>query len=625
MSAERMQFKTELKQLLSIIIHSLYSNKEIFLRELISNASDAIDKVRFESLTKHDLLEGNSDWKIKLIADEAAGTLTIRDNGIGMNRESIVEHLGTIAKSGTRNFLEELSKADAKTRPELIGQFGVGFYSSFMVADTVTVISREAGKPSDGVKWSSDAQGEFTVENVEKETRGTDVILHFREEDKEFLKPWKVRELIKTYSDFVEHPITMDVEQTDENKNKTITEETLNARKAIWLRPKNEITADEYAEFYKHISHDTEAPAKTVHYSAEGSIEFRALVYVPKHKPFNMMWGGEDRGLQLYIRRVFIMDKCETLLPRYLRFIKGVVDSPDLPLNVSRELIQKSPLLEKIKTNLVSKILSTFEEMKSKDYDTYADFFGELGEVLKEGISQDFMNRERLAGVCLFKSMNTPSDKWTTLDDYIAGLKEGQTEIFYLVGETREQLLNSPYLEAPRGAGQDVILLSDPVDEFMVDGLREFKGKKLRALDKGALSDAKVPEEKQTTFKALLDFAKSRVADVKDVRLSPRLKESAACLVADEGEMSAHMERLMSRIGQGGMHSTAKRVLELNPEHPAVEAVRALYASKPDDPRVGEYLALLYDQAVIGEGSKVKDPVAFAKRINALLAKEATS
>lgn len=625
MSAERMQFKTELKQLLSIIIHSLYSNKEIFLRELISNASDAIDKVRFESLTKHDLLEGNSDWKIKLIADEAAGTLTIRDNGIGMNRESIVEHLGTIAKSGTRNFLEELSKADAKTRPELIGQFGVGFYSSFMVADTVTVVSREAGKPTDGVMWTSDAQGEFTVENVEKETRGTDVILHFREEDKEFLKPWKLRELIKTYSDFVEHPITMDVEQTDENKNKTITEETLNARKAIWLRPKNEITADEYADFYKHISHDTEAPSKTVHYSAEGNIEFRALVYVPKHKPFNMMWGGEDRGLQLYIRRVFIMDKCETLLPRYMRFIKGVVDSPDLPLNVSRELIQKSPLLEKIKTNLVSKILSTFEEMKSKDYDTYADFFGELGEVLKEGISQDFLNRERLAGVCLFKSMNSASDKWTTLDDYIAGLKEGQTEILYLVGETREQLLNSPYLEAPRAAGQDVILLSDPVDEFMVDSLREFKGKKLRALDKGALSDAKVSEEKQATFKTLLDFAKSRVTDVKDVRLSPRLKESAACLVADEGEMSAHMERLMSRIGQGGMGSTAKRVLELNPEHPAVEAVRALYASKPDDPRVGEYLALLYDQAVIGEGSKVKDPVAFAKRINALLAKEATS
>jgi len=623
MSAERMQFKTELKQLLSIIIHSLYSNKEIFLRELISNASDAIDKVRFESLTKHELLENNSDWKIKLIVDEAAGTLTIRDNGIGMNRASIVEHLGTIAKSGTRNFIEQLAQADAKTRPELIGQFGVGFYSSFMVADTVTVISREAGKPGDGVKWSSDAQGEFTVEDVEKESRGTDVILHFREEDKEFLKTWKIRELIKTYSDFVEHPITMDIEEIDEQKNKTIKEETLNARKAIWLRPKNEITADEYNEFYKHISHDTEEPAKTIHYSAEGNIEFRALVYVPKHKPFNMMWGGEDRGLQLYIRRVFIMDKCETLLPRYLRFIKGVVDSPDLPLNVSRELIQKSPLLEKIKSNLVTKILSTFEEMKSKDYDTYADFFGELGEVLKEGVSQDFTHRERLAGVCLFKSMNTASDKWTTLDDYIAGMKEGQTEILFLVGETREQLMNSPYLESPRAGGQDVILLSDPVDEFMVDGLREYKGKKLRALDKGALSDAKVPEEKQTTFKPLIDFAKSRVTDVKDVRLSARLKESAACLVADEGEMSAHMERLMSRIGQGAMNPGMKRVLELNPEHPAVEAVRALYASKPDDPRVGEYLALLYDQAVIGEGSKVKDPVAFAKRINALLAKEA--
>ena len=622
MSVEKMQFKTELKQLLSIIIHSLYSDKDIFLRELVSNASDAIDKVRFESLTQHELLENNSDWKIKLIADEAAGTLTIRDNGIGMNRDAVIENLGTIAKSGTRAFIEKLAQADAKSRPELIGQFGVGFYSAFMVADKVTVLSRPAGTKH-GVKWESDAQGEFSVEDIEKESRGTDIILHLRGEEKEYLTSWKLRELIKKYSDFVEHPIVMDVEKTDEEKNKSVVEETLNSRKAIWLRPKNEISADEYAEFYKHISHDMDGPAKTIHYSAEGNIEFRALIYVPQRKPMSMMWGGEDRGLQLYIRRVFIMDKCEALLPRYLRFVKGVVDSPDLPLNVSRELIQQSALLEKIKSNLVGKLLSTFDDMKNKDLENYEKFFAELGEILKEGISQDFANREKIAAVCLFKSLNTDTEKWITLDQYVEKMKEDQKEILYLVGENRGQLANSPYLEAPRAAGQDVLLLTDPVDEFAVDALREFKGKKLRALDKGELENAKVPEEKQTAYKPLIEFAKSRLKDVKDVRLSARLKESAACLVADEYGPSAHMERLMQRIGQGEHMPASQRVLELNPDHAAVQAVQKLYGTKPDDARVGEYLALMYDQAVIAEGSKVKDPAAFAKRINALLEKDA--
>jgi molecular chaperone HtpG len=403
MSAETLQFKTELKQLLHLIVHSLYSHKDIFLRELISNASDAIDTVRFETLTKPELAEDNSDWKIKLIADKDKGTLTISDNGIGMSHATIVENLGTIARSGTRAFLETLKRANAQDRPELIGQFGVGFYSSFMVADKVTVVSRMAGRPEDGVQWESDGQGEFSVTDVVKPTRGTDVILHLREDSREFLESYRLRSLVKKYSDFVEHPVVIDVEKED----KTTTEEVLNARKAIWLRNKSQITTEEYNEFYKHLSHDFEDPLKTIHYSAEGAIEFKALLYIPKHRPMDLMWGDSKKGLHLYIQRVFIMDDCETLLPRYLRFLRGVVDSPDLPLNVSRELLQQSAPLEKIKSNLVNKTLNTLEEMKQKEYDSYVEFFQDLGVFLKEGVGQDYANREKLANLLLFQSTRT--------------------------------------------------------------------------------------------------------------------------------------------------------------------------------------------------------------------------
>ena len=383
MTVETRPFKTELKQLLHIIIHSLYSHKDIFLRELISNASDAIDTVRFQSLTQGDLLEGDSDWKIKLIADKEKNTLTISDNGVGMSPETIVEHLGTIAKSGTQAFMQSLKQADAKDRPNLIGQFGVGFYSAFMVADKVTVESRTAGPKTNGVRWESTGEGDYQLETIEKEKRGTDVILHLREADKEYLDPWRLRQLVKKYSDFVEHPIVLDVEKEEDGK-KVTTEETINSRKALWLRPKSEITEDEYVEFYKHLSHDPEKPAKIIHYSAEGAIEFKALLYLPQHKPFDLLWGESRKGLQLYIQRVFILDDCETLLPLYLRFVRGVVDSPDLPLNVSREILQKSAPLEKIKSNLVNKILSTLDEMKRKEYDAYLNFYLEMGEILKK-------------------------------------------------------------------------------------------------------------------------------------------------------------------------------------------------------------------------------------------------
>jgi molecular chaperone HtpG len=625
MNPETLQFKTELKQLLHLIVHSLYSHKDIFLRELISNASDAIDTVRFQSLTRQEVLEGNADWKIKIIPDEKNGTLTISDNGVGMSKEGIVENLGTIAKSGTRAFLEALKKADVKERPELIGQFGVGFYSSFMVADRVTVVSRMAGPPSEGVKWESDGQGEYTVETVEKPTRGTDVILHLRGEDREFLQPWKIREIVKKYSDFVEHPIVMDVEQEDKDKNKTTVEETLNARKALWLRPRSEITPEEYNAFYKHLSHDFQDPAKVIHYTAEGIIEFKALLYLPAHRPLDMMWGDTRKGLHLYIQRVFIMDDCEALLPPYLRFVKGVVDSPDLPLNVSREILQQSAPLEKIKSNLTNKVLNTLDEMKRKEYDAYVSFYKELGVVLKEGVGQDWGHREKLADLLLFESTKTEPGKLTSLGDYVDRMPVGQKEIYYLIGESRELIEHSPLLETAKVENREVLLLTDAIDEFILPALPEYKGKKLQAVDKGELDQAAVDEEKKQRFGSLCDYIKEKLGELKAVRLSNRLKESAACLVAEEGALGAHLERLMARMGRGQELPPSRKILELNADHPAVDAMQKLLARDPQDARLEKYTRLLYDQALLAEGSRIKDPAAFAQRINELLVRDAAS
>ena len=625
MSSETLQFKTELKQILHIIVHSLYSHKDIFLRELISNASDAIDTIRFQSLTKAELLEDNADWKIKIIPDPEKGTLTVSDNGVGMSKESIVENLGTIAKSGTQAFLDSLKQADVKDRPELIGQFGVGFYSSFMVADKVTVLSRMAGHKEDGVRWESDGQGEFTIETVAKETRGTDVILHLRDEDKEFLDEWRIRQLVKRHSDFVEHPIVLETEREDENKQKKKVEEILNSRKAIWLRSKSEISTQEYNEFYKHLAHDTEEPAKTIHYTAEGAIEFRALLYLPKHKPFDQVWGESKKGLHLYIQRVFIMDDCEALLPLYLRFVKGVVDSPDLPLNVSREMLQQSAPLEKIKSNLVNKILNTLEEMKRKEYDAFVSFYKELGIFLKEGVSNDWSNREKLADLLLFESTKTEPGQFTYLSTYVEEMPGEQQEIYYLIGETRELIEHSPYLETFRAKGQEVLLLTEPIDEFVVQALPAYKDKKLKAVDRGTAADGAIEEELKKQFQPLLDFMKEKLSEVKDVRLSKRLRESAACLVADEGEVGAHLERLMQRLNRGHEVPAAKRILEVNADHPTLTAIQQLFAKDAQDPRIEKYCRLLYDQAVIAEGSKVRDPAAFAQRINELLARDASA
>lgn len=616
---ETLQFKTELKQLLHLIIHSLYSHKDIFLHELISNASDAIDTVRFQSLTQGELLEDDSDWKIRLIPDKEKGTLTIADNGIGMSKDTIVENLGTIAKSGTKAFLENLKQANAQQRPELIGQFGVGFYSAFMVADKVTVLTRTAGTPDQGVRWESDGQGSFSIESATKEKRGTDVTLHLRDDAKEFLEPHRLRSLVKKYSDFVEHPVLLETTKEDGTKS----DETLNARKAIWLRNKNEITAEEYAEFYKHLTHDHEPPAKTIHYSAEGNIEFKALLYIPAHRPWDLMYGDSKKGLHLYIQRVFIMDDCETLLPRYLRFLRGVVDSPDLPLNVSRELLQQSAPLEKIKSNLTKKTLDTLDEMRRKEPEAYEKFFRDMGVFLKEGVTQDYAQREKLADLLLMQSLKTEKGKFTTLSQYVEAMPSDQKEIFYLTGDSRELMEQSPHLEFFRSKGWDVLLLDDPSDEFVVDALHEYKGKQLKAVNKGGLDEGAIGDDQKKKYEALLAYFKDKLPDIQEAKLSSRLKDSPVCLVADEGAMSAHMERMMQRWNRDQQLPENKRILEVNGDHPVIDTMAKLLAADANDGRLEVYARLLYDQAVVTEGSKVKDALAFAKRINELVLKDA--
>ncbi|MBX9678815.1 MAG: molecular chaperone HtpG [Gemmataceae bacterium] len=610
MAAETLAFKTELKQLLQLIIHSLYSHPDIFLRELISNASDAIDTARFQSLTNQDLLEGDAEWMIRIIPNAADGTLTIADNGIGMSRETIVENLGTIARSGTKAFIESLKAANAQQRPELIGQFGVGFYSAFMVADRVTVISRMAGKPEDAVQWESEGQGEFRIESTTKEKRGTEIILHLKEEGKQFLDPYRLRTLVKKYSDFVEHSIVLVTEKED----KTASEETINARKAIWLRNKSEVKEEEYLEFYKHLTHDHDKPLKTIHFSAEGQVEFKALLFVPSHRPFDLMWGDSNKGLHLYIQRVFIMDDCEALLPRWLRFLRGVVDSPDLPLNVSRELLQQSAPLEKIKSNLVMKAIASLDEVRRQDPEKYLAFYKDLGVFVKEGAYQDYDHREKVADLLLFDSTKTDAGKLTSLSDYVERMLSEQNEILYLAGESRDILLQSPHLEAYRAKGQEVLLLTDPADEIVIDALREYKGKSFRAIDKGA-ADAAVDEDAKNKYKPLLELVQSKLPQIKEARLTNRLKESAVCLMAEESAYSANVQRLMQRMGQAAPEPE-KRVLELNPEHPLVQAMEALRSRDANDARLETACRLLYDEALIAEGSKVQDPAEFARRLN---------
>ena len=622
---ETLEFKAELKQLLYLITHSLYSDREIFLRELISNASDAVNKIRFDSLANEAALEDNRDFAIRVTPDKAAKTLTISDNGVGMSREEVIENLGTVAKSGTKAFVEAVKSRQTQggeaASPGLIGQFGVGFYSAFMVADSVTVHTRPGGAPAEtGVRWTSDGQGAYTLEAAPKQTRGTDVVLHLKDDALEYLDEWRLRAVVKKFSDFIEHPVEL---ATTEEKDGVVTPkvEVVNARKAIWLRQPREVTPDEYAEFAKTLTHDEAPPAKVLHFSVEGKSDFRALLFIPASKSFSYDYDEPVAGLKLYVQRVLIMERCEDVLPTYLRFVKGVVDSADLPLNVSRELLQENHHLDTIRKNVVRNILSGLEGLKNVELDKYKTFYGAFGSTLKEGLARDWENKDKIADLLLFESANGPAGEFTTLGDYVSKMPEGQGEIYYLSGESAEQLRHSPYLEAFRKKNYDVLLLTDPVDEFALPNLRDYKGKQLRRADQGEAPGA--PDDLNADVKAeyvaTLDKIKTLVPEVAAVKLTSRLSDSAACLVSDPG-MSAFMERLLKRGGRDA--GEGKRTLELNPEHPAVKAVRDLVARDAADPRLSDAARLLYEQAVIAEGSRVPDPVGFARRINALLTGE---
>jgi molecular chaperone HtpG len=629
MTAEKMEFKTEVKELLDLMIHSLYSHKEIFLRELISNASDAIDKARHESLTNKDILANTGEWKIKIIVDKTAGTLTVSDNGIGMTHDEVIAELGTIAHSGTKDYLRALQGKAVMEKPELIGQFGVGFYSSFMVADKVTVITRKATETTKkAVKWESAAEGSFIIDEAEKERAGTDVVLHLKAEDKNYLDEWEIRQVIRKYSDYIAHPVVMDIErekEDPEDKNKKIKvseEETMNAGKAIWLKDQSEITTAEYNDFYKHISHDFGEPAKVIHYRAEGTSEFTALLYVPAKAPYGILYKDYKIGPTLYVKRVQIMDHCEQLIPEYLRFVRGVVDSSDLPLNVSREILQSNKHVEVIKKNITKKVLDTLGDMKKNAYDTYVNFHKEFGRVLKEGIHFDFSKKEQIADLLLFPSTKTGQGKYTTLDDYVKNMPIAQGEIYYITGRPDENIPQSPYLEAFREKGYEVLIMTDDIDDFIMLDLKEYKGKKIQSVVKGDVNldragDAEKERSKEK-FGKLIGMIKEQLKnEVKDVRLSGRLKDSACCLVADEGGLDPQMEKLLKSMGQEV--PSDKRILEINSSHRIFEVMNALIEKSGNEPVVKEYIDLLYSQALLLEGSKLKDPAAFTKSIAKLM------
>jgi molecular chaperone HtpG len=625
MSQETIQFKAEVSRLLDLVVNSLYSHKEIFLRELISNASDAIDKLRYLSLTGDHLLEGEGGFKIKLSINKEAGTLTVSDNGIGMTKKEAVEVLGTIAQSGTSEFLNNLKKEDVKNNPELIGQFGVGFYAAFMVADKVEVVTRKAGHP-EGVKWSSKADGSFTVEETEKHTRGTDIVLYIKEESKEYLDEYEIRSVVKKYSDYIEYPVVMDFareEEKDGVKQTVVEEQTLNSMKAIWLKDKSEISKDEYDEFYKHLSHDFSDPLKTIHYKAEGSAEFTVLLYIPSRAPFDILYKDYKFGPALYVKKVQIMEHCEQLIPLYLRFVKGLADSADLPLNVSREILQNNRMIEVIKKNITKKVLDTLKEMKTNENESYHTFFKEFGKILKEGLHYDFSKKEEIASLLLFRSSKTEEGAYTDLETYISNMKAGQEEIYYITGKDIEELKKSPYLEAFAEKDIEVLFMTDEVDDIVMPSLGEFKGKKLHSVVKGDidLGDSKEKiEEQQKELGSLLGTIKESLnAKVKDVRLSGRLKNTVCCLVGDENDMDPHMARMMEAMGQ--KVPTAKKILEINPEHALFKEMKKLHEVDAKSSVISDYSDLLYNLARILEGSAPEDPSVFAGKAAELMIK----
>ena len=628
MQKETLGFQAEVKQLLQLMIHSLYSNKEIFLRELISNASDAADKLRFEAINHADWYESDPELKIQISFNKEARTVTIADNGIGMSRDEVIANLGTIARSGTKEFFSKLSGDDQKDAA-LIGQFGVGFYSAFIVADNIVVQTRRAGLPaSEGVRWESQGAGEFTIETINRPERGTSITLHLREEEDDLLSSWKLKSIIRKYSDHISLPIQMQKEEWDEGKKEQVQKdefENINQATALWARPKSELTEEQYKEFYKHISHDFQDPLTYSHNRVEGRSEFTQLLFIPKKAGFDLWDRNKRNGIKLYVKRVFIMDDAEQLMPTYLRFVSGVIDSADLPLNVSREILQESRDVKAIRESSTKRVLGMLEDLANSEdaskKQQYAEFWQEFGQVLKEGIGEDSGNQERIAKLARFASTHSDSAEQTvSLADYVSRMKEGQDKIYYVTGDSYTAAKNSPHLEIFRKKGLEVLLLSDRVDEWMLSFFPEFEGKSLVSvakggLDLGALADeAEKKEQKETEeqYKDLIERMKKTLdSKVKDVRITFRLTDSPACLVADEHELSGNLLRMLKAAGQQAPDT--KPILEINPQHPLVLKL------KYEDKQFDDWATILFDQALLAEGGQLQDPAAFVKRINQML------
>ncbi len=632
---ETHQFKTEVQQLLNLIINSLYSNKEIFLRELISNASDAIDKLRFKSQIDPEILEGDTEFKIKLASDPEKRTLTVSDNGIGMTYDEVMENIGTIAKSGTAAFLKALEQSQKgnSITPEMIGQFGVGFYSSFIVADKVTLLTRPAGSEK-ATKWESRGDGSYSIEETTKDSRGTTIILHLKRPEKEeqdFTDQWTIQSIVKQHSDFVRYPILMDIEREEPipekelvlDKNgkpigkktrKVVRQETLNSMKAIWAKDKKEVSDKEYEEFYKHVSHDWNAPLEHLHIKFEGTTEYTALLYIPSKMPLEMLMPEYKHGIQLYCKRVFIMDNCKELMPDYLRFVGGVVDAPDLNLNISREILQKDPLVRNIRRNLVKKVLELLAGMEK---DKYEKFYNEFGRILKLGIHIDLENQDKIADLVRYKTTKS-NDRLISLKEYIDNMQEGQEAIYYITGDDLSSLINSPSLERLKEKEYEVLLMTDPIDEWVVQSLPKYREKPLKSAEKGDLDLGKIDKKKKDEYTALFDYIRSSLdTKIKEVKPSTRLKDSVACLSGDTYDPSAYMKRILKSSGQ--KLPEVKRVLELNMDHPVIAKIKALFEENKNDPVLKDYIDLLFDMALISEGDRVENPSRFSKMIGDLM------
>lgn len=616
---QHMQFQTEAKQLLHLMIHALYSHKEVFLRELVSNASDALDKLRFESLTNAAIISGDTELAVRIKLDKTAKTITISDNGIGMTRQEVIDNIGTIARSGSKAFLDKMS-GDQKADSNLIGQFGVGFYSVFMVASRVKLTTKRAGSDEPAVVWESSGESDFTIEETVKTDRGTEVVIYLKDDETTYTEDWEIKSIIKKYSDFIAFPIYL--------PNEKGADEIVNQSKPIWRRSTSEITETQYEEFFKAVLGGFEKPLSILHNRAEGVMEYSSLLFIPSKAPFDLFNMERKHGVKLYVRRVFILDNCKELLPEYLRFVRGVVDSEDLPLNVSREMLQKNPVIDKIQKTLVSKILGKLKELAESEPDTYRSFWKEFGPVMKEGLHTDFENKEKLLELIRFQtSMSTSKDDLVSLKQYVSRMRTDQKDIYYITGENQAIVEKSPHLEIFKSKSIEVLFLTDPIDEWIVNDIYNYDGKLLKSVTQGNLDLGELGKEEQdakkkseSKFKKLAERIKNILADsVKEVRTTTRLKDSPACLVADENAMSAHMEKLMKSMGQGVPEQ--KRILEINGDHPILVNMNARYEKDSKDAELDDWSHLLFEQALIAEGQMVPDPLAYSRRVNSLLAK----